>query len=63
MKRKQPLNPPASGAVETFGGDYHRLESDFRLKTAPPSSTKAAPADQSAPRKGGGKKRADGQSS
>jgi hypothetical protein len=27
--------------VETYGGDYHRLESDFRSKAAGPASDKA----------------------
>jgi hypothetical protein len=35
MKRKEPSpHPTMEKVLETFGGDYHRLESDFRPKSA-----------------------------
>jgi hypothetical protein len=58
MKRQKPsTNPPATAAVETFGGDYHRLESTFQPKTSVPPATKGE-AKNAKVRKGGGKKTA-----
>jgi hypothetical protein len=59
MKRKKlPANSPASDAVETFGGDYYRLEATFRPKSGLPTTAKSEEDKNTRPRKGGGKKTA-----
>jgi hypothetical protein len=46
-KRKHP-EPISAETVETFGGDYHRLESTFRPRQEPPPEDKRGKGKNSA---------------